>query len=211
MSSTKTILCAVVAASALCAPLSVSAAALDATVTFRDVLKPNGHVRSPSEKLADGDACGTAGPHHVLQVTITAFEKCMQGKGWALDYFSPVAGTRPRSGSLTTYGDTQGDADGHPRDTAAFRADDRACRAQTRSSTSVRYKQCMAANGWKYLFAQYAPAPRAPAQPQWTWHWNGGSGSSSAPDDDWVRRMDDQIHTDEMNQLMYSLGQQNQP
>ena len=54
-----------------------------ARVTFRDVLKPNGHERSKAEKLADGDACGTSGPTHTVNVTMPVFEKCMQAKGWA--------------------------------------------------------------------------------------------------------------------------------
>jgi hypothetical protein len=73
-----------IAAAAVGTALSIGAAQANAKVTFRDVLKPNGHERSKAEKLADGAACGTAGPTHELTTTLPVFEKCMRAKGWVL-------------------------------------------------------------------------------------------------------------------------------
>jgi len=143
-----------VAAAALCAAFSVTAAHANATVTFKD-LKPNGHARSKSEKLADGRACGTtSGPSHTLRVTLPVFEKCMRAKGWVLDHYAPDPAV-PVHGKLEDYTDTKGDSRGHPRGTAALHADDRACKA--RASGSM--KQCLAARGWQLMATRHGPAP----------------------------------------------------
>ena len=143
-----------VAAAALCAAFSVTSAHANATVTFKD-LKPNGHARSKSEKLADGRACGTtSGPSHTLRVTLPVFEKCMRAKGWVLDHYAPDPAV-PVHGKLEDYTDTKGDARGHPRGNAALHADDRACKA--RASGSM--KQCLAARGWQLMATRHGPAP----------------------------------------------------
>src|SRR5215469_3817402 len=111
-----------VAAAAICAVLSVGAAQANDKVTFRDVLKPNGHERSKSEKLADGNACGTTGPTHTVTTTMPVFEKCMREKGWVLDHYSPDPSVRVE-GTLESYTDTRGDAAGHPRGTPELHAD----------------------------------------------------------------------------------------
>src|SRR5262249_17665628 len=100
-----------IATAAVFTALSVSAAQANATVTFRDVLKPNGHERSKSEKLADGKACGTSGPTHTLRVTLPVFEKCMRAKGWVLDHYAPDSSV-PVHGTVESYTDTRGDARG---------------------------------------------------------------------------------------------------
>ena len=197
-----------VAASALCLALSVSAAHANTGAVFRDVLKPNGHVRTSREKLADGVACGTsAGAHHTLQVTMPVFEKCMRGKGWAFDHYVPDPSSRPRRGSVESYTDTHGDSSGKPRGTAALHADERVCKAQTRSTASARVNQCLAAHGWTFMYAQHAPASRVAAQPQrgWSANWNG-SGSATSSNDDEFRRIDEQNRTMELNQMMQSQG-----
>ena len=144
------------AAAAVLTALSVGAALANDTVTFRD-LKPNGHARSKSEKLADGDACGAKGPHHLIDVTMPVFEKCMRAKGWVLDHYSPDPSV-PVHGTNEHYTDTKGDAEGHPRGTAALHADTRACKASGAAST----KRCLAGRGWKLILTQHGPAPRRP-------------------------------------------------
>jgi hypothetical protein len=156
-----------VAAAALCGVLSVCAAHADSTATFRDVLKPNGHARSKSEQLADGAACGTTGPTHTIQTTMPVFEKCMRAKGWVLDHYGPDPSV-PVQGTLDTYTDTRGDADGHPRGNAALHADERACNA--RGSRNIN--KCLAESGWKLIYTQHGPAPRQSAprpRPEPTW------------------------------------------
>src|SRR5579859_874730 len=59
-----------VAAIAVGAALSVTAAQANAKVTFRDVLKPDGHARTKAEQRADGQACGTSGPGRTLTTTL---------------------------------------------------------------------------------------------------------------------------------------------
>jgi hypothetical protein len=140
------------------AVLSASAAQASDTVTFRDVLKPDGHARSKAEKLADGDACGASGPTHTIRTTMPVFEKCMRAKGWVLDHYAPDRSV-PVHGTVENYTDTLGDAQGHPRGTAALHADTRACEARG----SVSMKRCLAARGWQLIYTQHGPAPRRPA------------------------------------------------
>jgi hypothetical protein len=181
-----------VAAAVVCTALSAGAQAND-KVTFRDVLKPHGHARSKSQQFADGRACGAVGPTHTLSTTMPAFEKCMGAKGWVLDHYTPDPSVRVR-GTLEHYTDTRGDAQGHPRGTAALHADERACK--TRGHGSL--KQCLAGRGWQLTIVQHGPAPHVAArhQPSWpAWAGSSSSGSSTNLDDD-VR------HIDEMNRMM---------
>jgi hypothetical protein len=167
MSKTITIACAV-AAAAVGVALSVGAAQANAKVTFRDVLKPNGHERTKAEQRAAGSACGTTGPTHELTTTLPVFEKCMRTKGWVLDHYSPDASV-PVRGTVESYTDTRGDANGHPRGTAELHADTRACRA----SGTAHVNRCLAASGWRLMATQHGPAPRRyapdtqPVDPTW--------------------------------------------
>jgi hypothetical protein len=157
-----------IAAAAVCAALSVGAAHANPTVKFRDVLKPNGHERSKAEKLADGDACGASGPAHTIDVTMPVFEKCMREKGYELDHYGPDLST-PFHGTLGSYTDTIGDADGHLRDTAALHADELACKERK----AVSIDNCLGQAGWQLIYTQHSPAPRRPARevpaPDPTW------------------------------------------
>jgi hypothetical protein len=97
-------------------------------------------------------------------------------------------------GTLEHYTDTRGDAQGHPRGTAALHADERACK--TRGHGSL--KQCLAGRGWQLTIVQHGPVPHVAArhQPSWpAWAGSSSSGSSTNLDDD-VR------HIDEMNRMM---------
>jgi hypothetical protein len=134
-----------------------TAAQANAKVTFRDVLKPNGHERSKAEKLADGDACGTAGPAHELTTTLPVFEKCMRAKGWVLRHYTLDASV-PVEGTVESCADTRGDAAGHPRGTHELHADTRACRA----SGAASINRCLADSGWRLMAKQRGPAARRP-------------------------------------------------
>ena len=97
------------------------------------------------------------------------FEKCMRVKGWVLDHYTPDP-TVPVHGTVETYTDTRGDANGHPRDTPALHVDTRACKA--RGSGSI--KHCLAGLGWQLIYTQHGPAPRQarhyaepPPEPTW--------------------------------------------
>jgi hypothetical protein len=79
----------IVTAAATLAVLSISAAQANDTVSFRDVLKPNGHERTKSQKFADARACGASGRAHTIRTTMPVFEKCMGAKGWVLDHYTP--------------------------------------------------------------------------------------------------------------------------
>jgi hypothetical protein len=150
------------AAAFVCAALSISAAHANDRVTFRDVLKPNGHERSKAEKIADGDACGTSGPEHTVNVIMPVFEKCMQAKGWALDHYTADPAVHVH-GTLTGYTDTKGDAEGHPRYDDEFHADERACKKHK----SPDVEQCLKDSGWERIYTKHGPvAHRAPSQPQ---------------------------------------------
>jgi hypothetical protein len=151
-----------IAAAAVSTALSIGAAQANAKVTFRDVLKPNGHERSKAEKLADGAACGTAGPTHELTTTLPVFEKCMRAKGWVLGHYTPDA-----SVPVESYADTRGDIAGHPRGTHELHADTRACRAS--GATSIN--RCLADSGWRLMATQRGPVARSPVyqQPDPTW------------------------------------------
>jgi hypothetical protein len=152
-----------VAAAAVCAALSISAAQANDTVVFRDVLNPDGHARSKSQKLADGRACGASGPAHTIRTTMPVFEQCMQAKGWVLDHYAPDPSV-PVRGTVEHYTDTRGDAAGRPRGTAALHADERACR----SGGAASVKQCLAERGWRLIYKQRGPAPAHPARHAYT-------------------------------------------
>lgn len=179
-----------VATAAVLTALSVGAAQANDTVTFRDVLKPNGHARSKSEQLADGQACGTSGPTHTIQTTMPVFEKCMRARGWALDHYA-AGPSAPVHGTNEHYTDTRGDAHGHPRGTAALHVDVRAC--ESRGRGSARLKQCLAARGWQLILTQHGPAPHRTAARQWGWPagWGTSSSGSSTSLDDEMRRNDE--------------------
>lgn len=177
-----------IGAVALCTALSAGAAHA-ATAVFTDMLKPNGHVRSQAQKRADGLACGLGA------VIMPVLEKCMRGKGWAFDHYRPNPSERPRRGTTVNFTDTRGDGNLHPRGDAALHADARACKAGRRDQESKVYKQCMAAHGWQFMYAQRAPQPRV-AAPQESWSpwgtasWGTSSPSSSSSLDDEARRND---------------------
>ena len=63
--------------------LGADAARAD-TQIFRDILNPNGHTRSQSQKFADGRACGASANHTFTNAA--AFQTCMRRRGWALDH-----------------------------------------------------------------------------------------------------------------------------
>ena len=183
----------VVAAGAISTALCVSAAhAASSSAVFRDVLKPNGQARNTAEKFADGAACGMSAGHQI-RVIMPVFKQCMAGKGWAFDHYRPDPSSRPRVGTNVNFTDTRGDANGHPRGNAALQADSRTCKAGYRDEESTSFKQCLAAHGWQFMYAQYAPRPHVQTAPQagsWA-HWGGSSSSSNSNLDDEARRNDE--------------------
>lgn len=158
-----------IAVAAVGTALSIGAAQADAKVTFRDVLKPNGHERSKAEQRADGAACGTAGPTRELTTTLPVFEKCMRAKGWVLSRYTPDSSV-PVEGTVESYADTRGDAAGHPRGTHELHADTRACRAHG-ASGAASVNRCLADSGWRLMATQHGPAARRPVyqKPDPTW------------------------------------------
>jgi len=184
-----------IAAAAFCAVLSAGAAHADSAV-FVDVLKPNGHARSKAAKLTDGRACGVSADH-TIRVIMPVFEACMRRKGWAFDHYRPDPSSRPRHGTNLNYTDTRGDENAHPRGNAALQADTRACGAGHGDEESPRFKQCMSAHGWQFIYAQRAPRSHlaAPAEGSWSMPW--GSSSSSSSNDDQARRDDEARRNDE--------------
>jgi hypothetical protein len=72
---------------ALFTVLSVIAAHADDTYHFKDVLRPHGHERTLTAKLADGRACGASGSY--FSGDLQAFEKCMRAHGWVADRYTP--------------------------------------------------------------------------------------------------------------------------
>jgi len=185
-----------VAAAALGAALFAGHAQANPKAHFTDVLKPHGHQRGRSEEIVDAQACGATAT--TIQTIMPVFEKCMRRKGWVLDRYEADASQRPTSGSLQSYTDTRGDGIGHPRDDVALQSDSRACEARAGNDRSAGFRQCMAGRGWKFLFAQYAPARRvqpAPAQAQpngwpgevsWEENW---AAHQSQEQDDYVRML----------------------
>lgn len=144
-----------IAAAAVGTALSIGAAQANAKVTFRDVLKPNGHERSKALQRADGAACGTTGPTQELTTTLPVFEKCMRAKGWVLSRYTPDASV-PVEGTVESYADTRGDAAGYPRGTDELHADTRACRA----SGAANINACLADSGWRLMATRHGPAAR---------------------------------------------------
>jgi hypothetical protein len=205
----------ILAATLACGALTLNAAHADDGATFRDVLKPGGKERSSAQKLADGDACGTTGPHHTIPFMPT-FEKCMNGRGYVLDHYTsndvPAAGDRAEH-----YVDIKGDGHDHERGNAALQVDTRACRATGRRDINA----CLADRGWKYMLTKYGPPlPRRHAvasapQPSWGWSWSSGSSdSSSTQRDDDIRRIDEsnrmmQQNSDIINQSIQSTNDMN--
>ena len=113
----------------------------------------------------------------------------MRAKGWVLDHYT-AGPSGPVHGTNEHYTDTRGDAQGHPRGTAALHVDVRACERGGRGS--ARLKQCLAARGWQLILTQHGPAPHRPAPRQWTWSpgWGTSSSGSSTSLDDEMRRND---------------------
>src|SRR5262245_59965068 len=145
-----------VAAAALGAAILVSHAQANDQAHFTDVLKPHGHKRGISEAMVDGQACGASGAE--ITTILPVFQKCMRRKGWVLDHYQPDLSSPPHHGGRQNYTDTRGDGTGHPRDDAALQSDSRLCDARISNDRSARYRQCMAGRGWKFVYAQYAPA-----------------------------------------------------
>jgi hypothetical protein len=179
------------AATLACAVLTLNGAHANDGVTFRDVLKPGGKARSSAQKLADGDACGTTGPHHTIAFMPT-FEKCMNAKGYVLDHYTshetPAAG-----GKTDHYVDIKGDGHDHERGDGALQADTRACRAIAGKNINA----CLADRGWKYMLTKYGPplphrhAVASAPQSSWGWSWSSSGSSSSSNNDDSVRQIDE--------------------
>jgi hypothetical protein len=169
------------AATAILMALSLNAASAADIAFFKDVLNPGGHARSMAAKLADGRACGVSGGY--ITGLMPAFEKCMNGRGWALDHYGPDPSS-PRPGdTAVNFTDRKGDAKHQPRDNAALQTDTRACSAGGKDLESASFKACMSARGWQFAFTQRAPAPPPSA---WAWS-NSGAAASGANNDDFVR------------------------
>jgi hypothetical protein len=177
-----TVLRRTLAATAILMALSLHAASAADIAHFKDVLNPGGHARSMAVKLADGRACGVSGGY--ITVLMPAFEKCMNGRGWALDHYGPdPSSPRPRD-TAVNFTDRKGDANHQPRGDAALQADTRACGVGGKDPESASFKSCMSARGWQFAFTQRAPA-RPPTS---AWAWSGsGTAASGADNDDFVR------------------------
>ena len=191
MSNPRIILRTIAAAAVGTAVVVSTAQAANTKASFRDVLQPNGQTRSTAEKFADGAACGMSPGHHI-RVIMPVFEQCMAGKGWAFDHYQPDPSSRSRSGTTVNFTDTRGDANSRPRGNGALQADTRACKAGHLDEESWPFKQCMAAHGWQFMFAQSAPARPVRTAPQsGSWAWGTSSPSSSSSLDDEIRRNDE--------------------
>src|SRR5579862_347329 len=66
--------------------LSLGAARAD-TYLFTDTLRPGGVARSDAAFQADEHRCGADANDHFRNVT--AFKKCMRGRGWVADAYKP--------------------------------------------------------------------------------------------------------------------------
>jgi hypothetical protein len=175
------------AATAILIALSFNAASAADVAYFKDVLKPGGHTRSMTAKLADGRACGVSGGY--ITKLMPAFETCMSGRGWALDHYgADPASPRPRD-TAVNFTDVKGDAKQQPRGNAALQADTRACTTGGKDVESASFKSCMSGRGWQFAFTQRAPAPIQSTQTQSNWAWSNSSSepSSGANNDDFVR------------------------
>lgn len=171
-----------VAAAALGVVLSVGAAQANDKAVFRDVLKPRTGAQRERE-LADGDACGTSAGG-TIQVIMPVFEKCMRRQGWALDRYIPDPAARPAYGTNVAYTDTRGNGHAQLRGDAALQSDPQVP-GRRRDEESAGFTRCMAARGWRYMYAQHAPARPA-------LRWAGSSAPSGANLDDDVRQIDEQ-------------------
>jgi hypothetical protein len=182
------------AATAILMALSLSAAHADDTAYFKDVQRPGGHARTMAAKLADGRACGVSGGR--ITGLMPAFEKCMSGRGWALDHYAPDA-SAPRPGDTAVhFTDVKGNAKGQPRDNTALQTDTGVCDAEGKDLESAGFKQCMLGRGWQFTLAQHTPAP--PQQSNWAWS-NADTSSSGANNDDFVRGNDDSNRSNQEN------------
>jgi hypothetical protein len=63
------------------------------TWVFKDALRPHGHSRPMSAKLADAHSCGAIG-HSISDDLLPSLRSCMQAHGWVLDHI--LADPRPR-------------------------------------------------------------------------------------------------------------------
>ncbi|MGC1778302.1 MAG: hypothetical protein WBB34_10170 [Xanthobacteraceae bacterium] len=167
-----------VAAAAILMALSLQAASANDVAYFKDVAKPGGHARSMTAKLADGRACGVSGD--TITVLMPAFQKCMSGRGWALDHYGPdPSQPRPRA-TTVNFTDMKGDAKQQPRGATALQSATRACNASAKDPESAVFKTCMAGRGWQFTFTQRAPAPAAARATATSWP-NGWAWSNSGP------------------------------
>ena len=181
------------------------------------MLKPNGQARSAREKFTDAAACGMSAGHQI-RVIMPVFEQCMEGKGWAFDRYQADPSSQPRNGTNVNFTDTRGDANSRPRGNAALQANSRACKAGYLDEESAPFKQGMAADGWQFMYAQYAPGSRLRAVPEagsWA-HWGGSSSSSTSSLDDDARRNDEaraatQAASDAINASNASVAAQQAP
>ncbi len=181
------------AAAAMLMALSLQAASAGDIAYFKDVLKPGGHARNMAAKLADGRTCGVTG--NTITVLMPAFQKCMSGRGWALDHYGPdPASARPHD-TAVNFTDVKGNARQQPRGNTALQADTRACDAGGKDLESASFKACMAGRGWQFTFTQRAPAPAAAraTATSWpnSWAWsNSGEATSPSPNFDDVSNAD---------------------
>jgi hypothetical protein len=188
-----------VAATLACAALTLNAAQANDHAIFKDVRKPGGRERTVAEKFADGEACGAIGPSHNVPF-MPAFEKCMNGKGWALDHYTTNEARPAPGGTTTHYVDVKGDGNDHERGDAVLQVDTRAC--QMTAKTDKALGACLADHGWKYTMTQYGPPlprPRVAATPQPSWSSWSSSGSPDTSVDDELRRDDERRRNDQSN------------
>jgi hypothetical protein len=169
---------------------ALNAARADDVAFFKDVLKPGGHTRSMTAKLADGQACGVSGG--VITSLMPAFETCMHARGWALDHYGPdPAQPRPRA-TMVNFTDVKGDATQQPRGNAALQSDTRSCDSGGKDLESASFKACMAARGWQFTFTQRAPAAAPTSAPSmWAWSNSDSESAASSNNDDLLRMNDD--------------------
>jgi hypothetical protein len=132
-------------ATAFCALLTAAPGAWAETLVFKDVLRPNGIVRGPTEKQAAFKACQDAG---VSSENVPEFEACMKRQGWALASIRADASDTPGA----TYDDMWQKPNGPRRSDAELQADARACNPAGRNASSPAVKRCMSSRGWRLAF-----------------------------------------------------------
>jgi hypothetical protein len=78
------------AAATLCAATFAGAnAALADINVYKDVLRPNGQVRTQAQKFADLAACGYVKGTYVNDHRADRIDHCMRARGWAIGVVRP--------------------------------------------------------------------------------------------------------------------------